>query len=99
MAMPFFRPGDDPGSSFPELLRRVGLDLGLDREFVVRQPFPGPGLAVRIVGAITRERLAATMDALKMRTTGLEIDFSGEGNTGSRFVELTMIGRDGRFIR
>ena len=26
MAMPFFRPGDDPGSSFPELLHRVGLD-------------------------------------------------------------------------
>ncbi len=43
---------------FKDEVRRVGLDLGLDREFVVRQPFPGPGLAVRIVGAITRERLA-----------------------------------------
>jgi GMP synthase (glutamine-hydrolysing) len=42
---------------FKDEVRRVGLDLGLDREFVVRQPFPGPGLAVRVIGAITRERL------------------------------------------
>jgi GMP synthase (glutamine-hydrolysing) len=42
---------------FKDEVRRVGRDLGLDAEFVVRQPFPGPGLAVRLVGAITRERL------------------------------------------
>jgi len=42
---------------FKDEVRRVGLDLGLDREFVVRQPFPGPGLAVRLIGEITRERL------------------------------------------
>ncbi len=42
---------------FKDEVRRVGFDLGLERDFVVRQPFPGPGLAVRIVGAITRARL------------------------------------------
>jgi GMP synthase (glutamine-hydrolysing) len=42
---------------FKDEVRRVGQDLGLDREFVVRQPFPGPGLAVRLVGEITRDRL------------------------------------------
>jgi GMP synthase (glutamine-hydrolysing) len=42
---------------FKDEVRRVGVDLGLEKEFVVRQPFPGPGLAVRIVGAISRERL------------------------------------------
>jgi GMP synthase (glutamine-hydrolysing) len=42
---------------FKDEVRRVGRDLGLDKEFVVRQPFPGPGLAVRIVGALTKERL------------------------------------------
>jgi GMP synthase (glutamine-hydrolysing) len=42
---------------FKDEVRRVGRDLGLDAEFVVRQPFPGPGLAVRLIGAITRERL------------------------------------------
>jgi GMP synthase (glutamine-hydrolysing) len=42
---------------FKDEVRRVGQDLGLDREFVVRQPFPGPGLAVRLIGEITKERL------------------------------------------
>ena len=42
---------------FKDEVRRVGQDLGLDREFVVRQPFPGPGLAVRVIGEITRDRL------------------------------------------
>jgi GMP synthase (glutamine-hydrolysing) len=42
---------------FKDEVRRVGQDLGLEREFVVRQPFPGPGLAVRLLGPITRERL------------------------------------------
>ena len=42
---------------FKDEVRRVGQDLGLEKEFVVRQPFPGPGLAVRLLGDITRERL------------------------------------------
>jgi GMP synthase (glutamine-hydrolysing) len=42
---------------FKDEVRRVGVDLGLEKEFVVRQPFPGPGLAVRLLGPITRDRL------------------------------------------
>jgi GMP synthase (glutamine-hydrolysing) len=42
---------------FKDEVRVVGQTLGLDDEFVWRQPFPGPGLAVRLLGAITRERL------------------------------------------
>ena len=42
---------------FKDEVRRVGRDLGLDPEFVVRQPFPGPGLAVRLLGEITKDRL------------------------------------------
>jgi GMP synthase (glutamine-hydrolysing) len=42
---------------FKDEVRRVGQDLGLDKEFVVRQPFPGPGLAVRVIGEITKARL------------------------------------------
>jgi GMP synthase (glutamine-hydrolysing) len=42
---------------FKDEVRGVGSSLGLEDEFVWRQPFPGPGLAVRLLGPITRERL------------------------------------------
>ncbi|HKR99236.1 MAG TPA: glutamine-hydrolyzing GMP synthase, partial [Candidatus Dormibacteraeota bacterium] len=42
---------------FKDEVRQVGLALGLPEDMVWRQPFPGPGLAIRIVGAVTRERL------------------------------------------
>jgi GMP synthase (glutamine-hydrolysing) len=42
---------------FKDEVRAVGRDLGIDKQFLVRQPFPGPGLAVRILGAVTKERL------------------------------------------
>ncbi len=42
---------------FKDEVREVGLALGLPEEMVYRQPFPGPGLAIRIIGEITKERL------------------------------------------
>ena len=48
---------------FKDEVRQVGRELGLPDDFVGRHPFPGPGLAIRIIGEITEERLSLLRDA------------------------------------
>jgi GMP synthase (glutamine-hydrolysing) len=48
---------------FKDEVRRIGRDLGMPDEMIQRQPFPGPGLAVRILGEVTPERVALLQEA------------------------------------
>ncbi|HEY0494778.1 MAG TPA: glutamine-hydrolyzing GMP synthase [Kutzneria sp.] len=64
---------------FKDEVRRVGLELGLPETIVHRQPFPGPGLGIRIIGEVTAERLAIlrAADAIareELTSAGLDRD-------------------------
>jgi GMP synthase (glutamine-hydrolysing) len=48
---------------FKDEVRRIGRDLGMPAEILERQPFPGPGLAVRILGEVTANRVALLQEA------------------------------------
>lgn len=66
---------------FKDEVRAVGEKLGIPKELVWRQPFPGPGLGVRIIGEVTKEKIKILQDAdaifrEEMATTGYEKELS-----------------------
>lgn len=66
---------------FKDEVRRVGRELGMPEHLITRHPFPGPGLAVRILGAITREKVRILQDADDIYIRGLreyKVKLSGE---------------------
>ena len=73
---------------FKDEVRSVGEKLGLPRELVWRQPFPGPGLAVRVIGEITRDKLDTLREADAIFRE--EIEAAGlEKNPSQYFAVLT----------
>ena len=75
-------------SLFKDEVRRMGLELGLPNELVYRQPFPGPGLGVRIVGDITADKVRIVQEAdaiFREELTKAGIDMSA----GQFFAALT----------
>ena len=65
---------------FKDEVRRAGRQLGMPEHLITRHPFPGPGLAVRILGDITRERVRILQDADDIYIRGLReyVDTDGE---------------------
>ena len=65
---------------FKDEVRRVGRQLGMPEHLITRHPFPGPGLAVRILGDITREKVRILQDADDIYIRGLReyVDTDGE---------------------
>ena len=59
-------------SLFKDEVRRVGLELGIPGEMINRHPFPGPGLAIRILGDITEEKVALLQAADDIYIQGLK---------------------------
>lgn len=71
---------------FKDEVRKIGLQLGLPEELVYRQPFPGPGLAVRIIGEITKEKLEILRDADAIFRE--EIDRTGDRNLSNQYFAV-----------
>ena len=61
--LPFKKIIEPLSKLFKDEVRELGLEMGVDEALVFRQPFPGPGLAVRIIGDITEEKLNILKDA------------------------------------
>ena len=72
---------------FKDEVRACGLELGLPGDMVYRQPFPGPGLGVRCLGAITRDRLEAVREADAI----LREEFKAAGLEGKVWQYFTVI--------
>ena len=73
---------------FKDEVRKAGLELGIPEHLVFRQPFPGPGLGIRIIGEVTAEKVRIVQDADAIYRE--EIDNAGlSRGIGQYFAALT----------
>ena len=80
---------------FKDEVRSLGLHLGIPEKLVMRQPFPGPGLGIRIVGEVTAEKVRMVQEADSIFRQ--EMDSAGLSRTaGQYFAALTNMRSVGR---
>ena len=84
---------------FKDEVREVGLELGLPEEIVNRQPFPGPGLAIRIMGEVTHDKLEVLReaDAILLDEIGKNNLFSEQWQTFAVLTGTRSVGVTGDF--
>lgn len=83
---------------FKDEVRRAGLQLGIPAELVYRQPFPGPGLGVRIVGEVTAEkvRIVQDADAIYREEIAKAVREWQDQHVGRSDLEYAVTGPDGK---
>ena len=84
---------------FKDEVRKVGLELGIPRELVCRQPFPGPGLGIRVVGEVTPEKVRIVQEAdaiYREELTKAGIDM-GKGQFFAALSNMRSVGVMGDF--
>ena len=84
---------------FKDEVRKVGLELGIPRELVYRQPFPGPGLGIRVVGEVTPEKVHIVQEAdaiYREELTRAGID-TGRGQFFAALSNMRSVGVMGDF--
>ena len=79
---------------FKDEVRRVGLKLGMSQDFIFRHPFPGPGLGIRILGNITRERVKILQQADFIFTENLKSEglYHQIWQAGAIFLPIKSVG-------
>lgn len=75
---------------FKDEVRKVGLDMGLGKQFISRHPFPGPGLAIRILSDITPEKVAVLQEVDHIFISGLK-EFDLYDTVWQAFAVLTPV--------
>lgn len=79
---------------FKDEVRRVGTELGIDKELIGRHPFPGPGLAIRILGDVTAEKLRVLRDVDDIFIKGLKewMLYDNVWQAGAMLLPISSVG-------
>ena len=79
---------------FKDEVRKIGAEAGLSQDILGRHPFPGPGLAIRIIGEITREKVAILQEADHIFINGLKKHglYDNVWQAGAMFLPVQSVG-------